>query len=326
MSPECVTSGLPPAQGLYDPRQERDACGIGFVCHINGRKSHDIIDKGIQVLINLTHRGACGCDPETGDGAGVLIQIPHKFFARECAGLGFTLPAAGEYGVGMTFLPVEPAARLQCEGIVERIVREEGLSVLGWRDTPIDGSAIGRVARDSQPYIEQIFLGRGRGMTEDELERKLYVVRKRAEAEVAASEIDDKGFFYIPSLSARTIVYKGLLLAPQIARFYPELSDPEVVSALCLVHQRFSTNTFPTWQLAHPFRYIAHNGEINTLRGNVNWMHARQSVLASPLFGDDIKKLFPIIQPGGSDSAAFDNALELLVMAGRVTCRTPWPC
>ena len=317
MDQYSVGSGLPPAQGLYDPRFEHDACGIGFVSHISGRKSHDIITKGIQVLINLTHRGACGCDPETGDGAGVLIQIPHKFFARECAKLGFTLPPAGEYGVGMVFLPVEPRPRLECEGILERIIHEEGLTVLGWRDTPIEGSAIGRVARVSQPYIEQIFVSRAKGMTEDQLERKLYVVRKRAEAEIAASDIDDKDFFYIPSLSGRTIIYKGLLLAPQIANFYPELSDPEVVSALCLVHQRFSTNTFPTWQLAHPFRYIAHNGEINTLRGNVNWMHARQSVLASPLFGDDIKKLFPIIQPGGSDSAAFDNALELLLMSGR---------
>ncbi len=314
---QTLTRGLPPAQGLYDPRYEHDACGIGFVSHIKGHKSHDIITKGIQLLVNLTHRGACGCDPETGDGAGVLIQIPHKFFVRECAKLGFTLPPAGEYGVGMTFLPVEPHARLRAEGVLERIAQEEGLTVLGWRDTPIEGGAIGRVARVSQPYIEQIFLGRGRGMTEDQLERKLYVVRKRAETEVAASDLVEKNFFYIPSLSARTIVYKGLLLAPQIANFYPELSDPEVISALCLVHQRFSTNTFPTWQLAHPFRYIAHNGEINTLRGNVNWMHARQSVLASPLFGDDIKKLFPVIQPSGSDSAAFDNALELLVMSGR---------
>ena len=312
-----VQRGLPDAQGLYDPRFEHDACGIGFVASVKGHKSHDIIVKGIQVLINLTHRGACGCDPETGDGAGVLIQIPHAFFVRECAKLGFTLPAAGEYGVGMTFLPVERHPRLLCEGIIERIVKEEGLTVLGWRDTPIDGAAIGRVARASQPYIQQIFVGRAKGMTEDQLERKLYVARKRAEAEIAASGVPDKEFFYIPSLSARTIVYKGLLLAPQIANFYPELSDPEVISALCLVHQRFSTNTFPTWQLAHPFHYVAHNGEINTLRGNVNWMHARQSVLASPLYGADIKKLFPIIQPGGSDSAAFDNALELLVMSGR---------
>jgi glutamate synthase domain-containing protein 2/glutamate synthase domain-containing protein 1/glutamate synthase domain-containing protein 3 len=317
MSDPTVITGLPEAQGLYDPRNEHDACGIGFVANIKGQRSHDVIVKGIQVLVNLTHRGACGCDPETGDGAGVLIQIPHRFFARECARLGFTLPPMGEYGVGMTFLPVEPHARLQCEGMVERIVREEGLTVLGWRDTPIDGSAIGRVARVSQPYIQQVFVARAKGMTSDQLECKLYVVRKRAEAEAAASDGQAKEFFYIPSFSGRTIVYKGLLLAPQIARFYPELGDPDVVSALCLVHQRFSTNTFPTWQLAHPYRYVAHNGEINTLRGNVNWMHARQSVLASPLFGDGIKKLFPIIQPGGSDSANFDNALELLLMAGR---------
>src|SRR5512133_2915053 len=211
MSHDSVISGLPPQQGLYDPRPERDACGIGFVANINGRKSHDIIEKGIQVLINLTHRGACGCDPETGDGAGVLIQIPHKFFARECAKLGFTLPPAGEYGVGMTFLPVEPHARLLAEGIVERIVREEGLRMLGWRDTPIDGEKIGRVARVSQPYIQQIFVARGKGMNEDEVERKLYIVRKRAEAEIAKSDIPGKDFFYVPSLSARTIIYKGLL-------------------------------------------------------------------------------------------------------------------
>ena len=313
----CIPGQLPAAQGLYDPRHEHDACGIGFVASIKGHKSHDIIAKGIQVLINLTHRGACGCDPETGDGAGILIQIPHKFFARECAALGFTLPAEGEYGVGMTFLPVEPHQRLSCEGILERIVREEGLTVLGWRDTPVDGDAIGRVARASQPYIQQIFVGCTQRCDPEALERKLYIVRKRAETEVARTSLPNKGDFYLPSLSARTIVYKGLLLAPQMALFYGELSDPDVMSALCLVHQRFSTNTFPTWQLAHPYRYVAHNGEINTLRGNVNWMHARQSILASPLFGADIKKLFPIIAPAGSDSASFDNALELLFMAGR---------
>jgi glutamate synthase domain-containing protein 2/glutamate synthase domain-containing protein 1/glutamate synthase domain-containing protein 3 len=317
MKERTPSTGLPAPQGLYDPANERDACGIGFVANIKGQKSHDIILKGIQVLINLTHRGACGCDPETGDGAGVLIQIPHKFFARECAQLGFTLPEPGEYGVGLVFLPVEKPERLQCEGILERIAREEGLHVIGWRDTPIDGSAIGRVARNSQPYIEQIFVRRGPEMSEDQLERKLYVVRKRAEIEIANSDIPDKDFFYVPSLSCRTIVYKGLLLAPQIAKFYMELADPDVMSALCLVHQRFSTNTFPSWPLAHPYRYIAHNGEINTLRGNVNWMYARQSILESPLFGDDIKKLFPIVTPGGSDSASFDNVLELLYLAGR---------
>jgi glutamate synthase domain-containing protein 2/glutamate synthase domain-containing protein 1/glutamate synthase domain-containing protein 3 len=302
---------------LYDPASERDACGIGFVANLKGEKTHDIILQGIRILINLTHRGACGCDPVTGDGAGLLIQIPHEFFARACAGLGFRLPPPGEYGVGMVFLPVEKHPRLLSEGILERIVHEEGLSVLGWRDTPIDADAIGRIARASQPYIEQVFIRRAEGLDQAALERKLYLIRKRAEAEIAGSDIHDKGFFYIPSLSSRTIVYKGLLLAPQIARFYKELSDPQVSSALCLVHQRFSTNTFPTWQLAHPFRYLCHNGEINTLRGNVNWMHARQSVLASPLFGEDIEKLFPIVAPGGSDSAMLDNAVELLHLAGR---------
>jgi glutamate synthase domain-containing protein 2/glutamate synthase domain-containing protein 1/glutamate synthase domain-containing protein 3 len=290
---------------------------MGFVASIRGHKSHDIIRQGIQVLISLTHRGACGCDPETGDGAGVLIQIPHKFFARECSTLGFELPAPGTYAVGMTFLPVERHQRLQCEGILERIVREEGLEVLGWRDTPVDGSAVGRVARVSQPYIQQIFIASAAYLNEDAFERKLYVVRKRAESEVGASDMEDGGMFYLPSLSARTIVYKGLLLAPQIANFYTELSDPDVASALCLVHQRFSTNTFPSWQLAHPYRYIAHNGEINTLKGNVNWMYARQSVLKSELFGDDLQKVYPTIAPGGSDSASLDNAVELLFQAGR---------
>jgi glutamate synthase (NADPH) large chain len=311
------TSVPPSAQGLYHPAQEHDACGIGFVANVRGQKSHDIINKGIKVLLNLAHRGACGCDAETGDGAGILLQIPHEFFARECSKLGFELSLPGTYAVGMTFLPVEKHHRLQCEGILERIIREEGLSVLGWRDTPCYASTIGRVARGSQPYIQQIFVGCGSFTEEDAFERKLYVVRKRAEVEIAASSIEDKEVFHIPSLSCRTIVYKGLLLATQITNFYKELSDPDVTSALCLVHQRFSTNTFPSWQRAHPYRYIAHNGEINTLKGNVNWMHARQSLLQSPLFGDDIKKLFPIIAPDGSDSANFDNAVELLLQSGR---------
>jgi glutamate synthase domain-containing protein 2/glutamate synthase domain-containing protein 1/glutamate synthase domain-containing protein 3 len=308
--------GLPDAQGLYNPAQERDACGLGFIANIKGEKSHDIIQKGIQILINLTHRGACGCDPDTGDGAGILIQIPHQFFARECQQLGFTLPKPGEYGVGMVFLPVRRTQRLQCEGILERVVREEGLTVLGWRDTPIDSNAIGRLARDSQPYIQQLFIERAPGMSEDELERRLYRVRKRAENEIASSDIRDRDFFYLPSLSCRTIIYKGLLLAPQIANFYRELKDPDVTSALCLVHQRFSTNTFPTWQLAHPFRYMCHNGEINTVRGNINWMHARQAVLASSGFGD-VRELFPIITANGSDSSSLDNVIEFLTLGGR---------
>ncbi len=309
--------GLPAAQGLYDPAHEHDACGVGLVANIRGQRSHDVVRKGIEVLINLTHRGATGCDPETGDGAGILLQIPHEFFRRECSKLGFTLPEPGKYGVGMVFLPVDKPERLACEGMLERIAREEGMTVLGWRDTPVDATAIGRIARRSQPYIQQIFLGSPADWSEDRFERKLYVVRKRAESQVLASDLAHKGVFYIPSLSARTIIYKGLLLAPQIAKFYGELSDPEVVTALCVVHQRFSTNTFPTWHLAHPYRFVAHNGEINTLRGNVNWMHARQSVLASKLFGDDLKKIFPIVAPGGSDSANIDNVVELLFHAGR---------
>ncbi len=317
MEEHSSTAGYPAQQGLYDPRFERDACGIGFIANIKGERSHDIVLKGIQILVNLQHRGASGSDPITGDGAGIMIQIPHPFFERECARLGFTLPLPGEYGVGMVFLPVERHQRLLCEGILERIVREEGLGILGWRDTPIAADAIGRIARASQPYIQQIFIRRAPGMDQDTLERKLYVIRKRSEAAVEQSDVHDKGFFGIPSLSSRTIVYKGLLLATQIASFYKELSDPLSESSLCLVHQRFSTNTFPTWKLAHPFHFICHNGEINTLRGNSAWMDARQSILASPHFGEDIKKLFPIAMPGGSDSAILDNVVELLYMTGR---------
>ncbi len=309
--------GIPGPQGLYHPNQEHDGCGIGFVANIEGKKSHAVVSNGIQILENLVHRGACGCDPQTGDGAGILIQIPHDFFDRVCSKLGFSLPAAGEYGVGMVFQPVDRRERLLCEGILEKIVAEEGLTVLGWRDTPVNGNTVGRLARDSQPYIEQIFVRGKRGMDQDALERKLYVVRKRAENAIAQSDLKEADFFYMPSFSSRTIIYKGLLLAPQITEFYKELVEPDLTSALALVHQRFSTNTFPSWKLAHPYRYLCHNGEINTLRGNVNWMAARQSVLSSPLFGDDIKKLMPIIMAGGSDSAMLDNAAELLTLAGR---------
>ncbi len=317
MYPYGSGNQLPTQQGLYNPANEHDACGIGFVVNIDGTASHEIVLKGLEILQSLAHRGACGCDSETGDGAGVLIQIPHAFFARETANCDFTLPQAGEYGIAMCFLPVERQQRLFCEGLLERITRDEGLHVLGWRDTPVEVDAIGRVARASQPYIEQFFAGCPAGMAPQEFERRLFVVRKRAEAQVAGSpEVRDKSFFYIPSFSSRTIIYKGLLLAHQIGEFYNELLDPETKSALCLVHQRFSTNTFPTWQLAHPFRYLCHNGEINTVRGNVNWMNARQSMMSSPKF-EDISKLFPVIQPNVSDSAALDNAVELLTMSGR---------
>jgi glutamate synthase (NADPH) large chain len=307
----------PKSQGLYHPRNEHDACGMGLVASIRGEKSHEIIKKGLEVLINLTHRGACGCDPETGDGAGILIQIPHVFFARECGELGMQLPDAGAYGVAMVFLPVDKHSRLQCEGVFERIAQAEGLKVIGWRDTPVNGDAIGREARATQPYIEQLFVSRPDGLDEAAFERLLYKVRRRTENEMEASEIDGKDDFYVPSFSCRTIIYKGLMLAPQIEKFYFELADPLVASALCLVHQRFSTNTFPSWKLAHPYRYVAHNGEINTIRGNVSWMTARQGVLASPLYGDEIEKVYPVVSPGGSDSAGLDNAVEFLLHAGR---------
>jgi glutamate synthase domain-containing protein 2/glutamate synthase domain-containing protein 1/glutamate synthase domain-containing protein 3 len=287
------------------------------VVNVNGRKSHEIIEKGIQVLLNLQHRGACGCDPETGDGAGVLLQIPHEFYERACYDLRMTLPNPGEYGVGMLFLPVERTQRLLCEGVVEDIIRKEGQRVLGWRDVPVESSAIGLLARTSQPYIRQVFIGKAKRLDEDAFERKLYIIRKRIEKTIRGLDPAEAGHFYAPSMSCRTVVYKGLMLASQIKAFYKDLSDPHVASALALVHQRFSTNTFPTWELAHPFRYLAHNGEINTLQGNVNWMHARESVLRSELFNGELARAFPIIQPGGSDSAKIDNALELLVQAGR---------
>ncbi|MGD0548233.1 MAG: hypothetical protein ABR991_10465 [Terracidiphilus sp.] len=256
----CCTR-TPPAQGLYHPQNEHDACGMGLVANIRGVRSHDIIRKGLEVLINLTHRGAAGCDPETGDGAGILIQIPHEFYVHECGVLGMPpLPEAGAYGVAMCFLPVDKHSRLLCEGVLERIAKEEGLTVLGWRDTPVNGAVIGREARASQPYIEQLFLGKPEGMAADDdaFERLLYKVRRRTENEMLLSEIEGKEDFYIPSLSCRTIVFKGLMLAPQIERFYYELANPLVKSALCLIHQRFSTNTFPSWKLAHPYRYLAH--------------------------------------------------------------------
>ncbi len=307
---------LPPAEGLYDPRNEHDACGLGFVANINGKPAHDIVQKGLEILVNLHHRGACGCDAETGDGAGILIQIPHRFFVKETPNRGFSLPDAGDYGVAMCFLPVERQQRLACEGILEKITREEGIAGIGWRDIPVDVDAIGRLARTSQPYIQQFFVARPAGVALDEFERKLFVVRKRAEAAVGKSGLRDRDFFYIPSFSARTIIYKGLLLPSQIGQFYTELLDEDTISALCLVHQRFSTNTFPTWQLAHPFRTLCHNGEINTVRGNLNWMNARESILSSPVLGD-LKPLWPLMQKGVSDSAALDNAVELLTMSGR---------
>ena len=305
-------------QGLYDPFFEHDACGVGFVANIDGRRSHAIIEQGLTVLRNLTHRGACGCDPETGDGAGILLQVPDAFLRKACAAIDIELPVAGAYGVGLVFLPRDVQERNHCERAFAKIVREEGQKVLGWRTVPVDDSRCGSLARRNLPEIRQIFIGRG-AKTPDQaaLERKLYVIRKRIERQIRESNLNDREYFYVPSLSSRTLVYKGLLLPEQIPAFYLDLVDPELTSALALVHQRFSTNTLPSWDRAHPYRFIAHNGEINTLRGNINWMRARESQFASPLFADDMRKILPIIEPNGSDSAMFDNALELLTHTGR---------
>ena len=306
---------MPPRQGLYDPALEHDACGVGFVCNINGVRSHEIVQKGIQVLVNLTHRGASLADPETGDGAGMLIQIPHRFLEAACARDQIRLPEPEEYGVGMFFLPKEAARRRSCEAAIEEIVAEEGQHLLGWREVPIRPDAIGTLARESMPDIRQIFVLRGAGSQDAAaFERKLYVIRKRAERAISREEHPE---FYCSSFSCRTVVYKGLLLANQIKRFYPDLADPSLESALALVHQRYSTNTWPTWDLAQPFHYLCHNGEINTLRGNYHWMNAREPTLHSELFGPDLSKTFPVITPSGSDSAQFDQMLEFLVLTGR---------
>jgi glutamate synthase domain-containing protein 2/glutamate synthase domain-containing protein 1/glutamate synthase domain-containing protein 3 len=310
-------AGLPPKQGLYDPANEHDACGVGFVVNIRGEQSHQIVRSGLEILVNLTHRGACGCDPLTGDGAGILTQIPHEFFRAKAAELGIELPAAGDYGVGTVFLPRDDVQRRYCEERFEAITADEGQVFLGWRDVPIDNAVLGQTARDVEPVIRQVFIARGPNTSPDMLEWKLYVIRKLHAREIGESELEQKDYCYVPSLSSRVVIYKGLMLADQIERFYADLADQRFVSALALVHQRYSTNTFPTWDLAHPFRYLAHNGEINTLRGNINWMHARESMFASEKYGADLKKIFPVLIAGASDSAVFDNALELLVLTGR---------
>jgi glutamate synthase (NADPH/NADH) large chain len=299
-------------QGLYRPSDEHDACGVGFVAHIKGLKSHGIVQQALTVLMNLEHRGACGADAETGDGAGILVQMPDRFF-REV--LSIPLPAAGAYGAGLMFLPVDRVSRAVCRETVERTVEEEGLVVLGWREVPTNLTAIGPTAAAAAPAFEQLFVA-GSARPYD-LERALYIVRKRIEHAIAALDASVRKGFYIVSLSSKTLIYKGMLTASQIAPMFPDLMHPAFESAIALVHQRFSTNTFPSWPLAHPYRMVAHNGEINTLRGNVNWMKAREGLLRSSVFGDDLAKLLPVITPGGSDTATFDNVLEFLVMSGR---------
>jgi glutamate synthase (ferredoxin) len=334
---------LPKPQGLYDPRYEHDACGVGFVVNLKNRQSHDIVRDALQILSNLEHRGACGCEKNTGDGAGILLQMPHAFLRQECATIGIGLPDAGRYGAGMVFLPGDESGRQICERAFERVVQEEGQRVLGWRTVPVDPSLLGKTAREAMPVIRQIFIGRNGSLAGDlAFERKLYVIRRRIEnllkpspfgpdsseefftrwevdvqREVKAMNAGHRAMFYVVSLSYKTVIYKGMLNAGQLPQFYPDLNDPALESALAMVHSRFSTNTFPTWARSHPYRYIAHNGEINTLRGNVNWMTARERMFSSPLLGDDIKKILPVIDQSGSDSAMFDNALELLVLSGR---------
>ena len=302
---------------MYDPANEHDACGLGFIAHIKGQKSHAIVTQGLQILKNLTHRGATGADPLQGDGAGILVQMPDGFLRRACGRQGLTLPAAGQYGVGMVFLPKEPASRMACEQEIERAVASEGQVLLGWRDVPTDNTGLSERTKEVEPVIRQVFIARGStDMDADALERKLYIIRKKSGHAIQALKLRHGKGFYVTSMSARTIVYKGMLLAHQVGEYYGDLRDPTMVSALAMVHQRFSTNTFPTWDLAHPFRLVCHNGEINTLRGNVNWIRARQQAISSNLLGADLDKVWPLIYDGQSDSASFDNALELLLMGG----------
>src|SRR4051812_3508749 len=291
----------PPKQGLYDPAYEHDACGVAFVARLDARPRHETVQRALTALANLEHRGASGADAETGDGAGILLQIPHKLF---------DIGDPGSYGVGVCFLPQAAARRRELEELVEGVVAEEGQSFVGWRDVPVDWAQTGEASASVAPVIRHALIGAADGLESDAFERKLYVIRRVAELAAGPDLV-------VPSLSSRTIVYKGMLTAPQLERFYLDLADERVETALALVHSRYSTNTFPSWELAHPYRYVAHNGEINTLRGNVNWMRARESQLASELFGDDLRKVLPVIRPGGSDTATFDNVLELLVLAGR---------
>ena len=309
--------GRPKAQGLYDPRNEHDACGVGFVAHIKGKRSHDIVRQGLRILENLTHRGAVGADPRAGDGAGILLQLPDLFLREEMQAQGIALPDAGRYGVAMAFLPQDSSEMEWCESLFEKTAEEEGLRVLGWRVVPTNNRMLGDGVKAVEPAVKQFFVAAtDADMDESAFERKLFVIRRIVEIAVSNSDLSQKERFYVPTFSARTICYKGMLLADQVDAYYRDLRDTRIDSALALVHQRFSTNTFPSWDLAHPFRMIAHNGEINTLRGNVNWMAARRHAMSSELLGDDLDRLWPLISEGQSDSACFDNALELLVAGG----------
>ncbi|MBM3675858.1 MAG: glutamate synthase subunit alpha, partial [Actinobacteria bacterium] len=307
---------LPRPQGLYDPRFEHDACGVAFVVDLHGRASHERVRQGLTALCNLEHRGASGCEVNTGDGAGILIQIPDRFLRDQIA----DLPPAGAYATGIAFLPADPVAADAALAVIEKIVADEDLRIVAWRDVPTDASMLGATAARVLPSFRQLVIAgtgvEGPSLEGLALERAAFVVRKRVERETAATASDGSGV-YFPSLSCRTFVYKGMLTTPQLEEFYPDLQDERVESALALVHSRFSTNTFPSWPLAHPYRYLAHNGEINTVMGNRNWMRAREALLDSELIPGDLQRIFPICTPGGSDTATFDEALELLHLGGR---------
>ena len=305
------------AQGLYVPAREHDACGVGFIAHMKGRKSHQIVADALKILENLEHRGAVGADPLAGDGAGMLIQIPHDFLKEECKKLGFNLPVPGRYAAGHIFMPQDDRLRAHCERVWTRIIREHGMELLGWRTVPTDNSSLSEMVKGTEPVHRQVFIGCPSSiLDQDDFERRLYLARKIVSNAIQNAYKGRDIGHYTVSLSSRTLVYKGMFLSYQLRAYYTDLSDPRFVSAMALVHQRFSTNTFPSWKLAHPYRFVAHNGEINTLRGNVNWMAAREASVSSPLYGDEISKLWPISYEGQSDTACFDNALEFLVMGG----------
>ncbi len=317
-------SGIPSRQGLYDPQMEHDACGVGLVAHVRGTRSHAIVQKALEVLENLEHRGAQGSEPNQGDGAGILLQIPHALLVDDGARHGISVPEEGSYGVGMFFFPNNEAALEDCTQVITDIIADEGLTVLGWRQVPTEDANLGEAARATEPTIQQLFVGRGDLVgDQDAFERKLYVVRRRAEKALGHHQEEGRPSFYCLSFSSRTIVYKGMLTSTQVRTYFPDLSDPRLESAFGIVHARFSTNTFPSWERAHPYRMVIHNGEINTLRGNLNWMRAREPLFESELFGEDLAKVRPVVDIDGSDTAVFDNTLEFLVHGGAVvsSCR-----
>src|SRR5471030_1044732 len=315
---DSADPGVPEARGLYDPALDKDSCGVGFIADIKGRKSHKIVEDALTILVNLEHRGATGADPRAGDGAGILTQIPHKFFVRKCEELSFDLQEPGEYGIGVLFMPRDAEWRGFIRATFEQLIERDGMTLLGWRtDMPIDNSTLGESVKPTEPVHMQVFIGRGKKIkSQDDFERRLYILRKSISGAIYSQRERRLSGYYPVSISCRTIIYKGMFLADQLGTYYPDLHEPDFESALALVHQRFSTNTFPTWSLAHPYRMVAHNGEINTLLGNNNWMAARQATADSPLFGKDISKLWPISYEGQSDTACFDNALEFLVQGG----------